>query len=401
MASTDLAVVDNSSSFSLLPQALALADQIAKTDFVPKAMRGNPGAIVACVLSGNELGIGPMQSLQKIHVIEGRPAMAAELMRALILGAGHDLWVEDQTSTKCTIAGQRAGSTHVTRVTWTIDDAKRANLAGKPVWRSYPRAMLLARATAEIARMVFPDVLAGLSYASEEVEDGFIWDAIEAEGEPVEEQPKQRRRAPAAKKAAGAAKKAAPAPTAQLPQPPLPGEDPLGDAAEAAVADDEIAKKRRQLIAMRCTEAGVDRADLVAAITVGRTRSARDLTADECSDALEALRQIKEGTLELVTDGEVPDLVDTHVDEQAPDEDIVDGEILEDDPATSAGEVAAGWDAAAWRAEIRARNLKVVDVIRYAQSIASECDATPPANPAAISETPELAARVVAWMDEQ
>ena len=61
----------------LMPAAAELAKQVANTEFVPKSLRGNPGAIAACVLYGDELGIGPMQALAKIAVIEGKPSLSA------------------------------------------------------------------------------------------------------------------------------------------------------------------------------------------------------------------------------------------------------------------------------------------------------------------------------------
>jgi hypothetical protein len=421
MAGTDLVPVDQQSTFDLLPQANELATAIARTDFVPGKLRGNPAAVMACVLSGHELGIGPMQSLQKIHVIDGRPALASELMRALVLQAGHDIWVEESSSTKVTVAGQRKGSDHVTRVTWTLDDAKRANLTGKQNWRNYPRAMLLARATAELCRMVFPDVIGGL-YAKEEVEDGFLFDeAVEAEV--VEEKPTQRRKASpapakaAAKKATAAAKKAAPAPAAARPQPPLPGEDPvedgeeglaesLGDPASAVEAGavteqelevDEVLKKRRQQIAMRCNEQGIDRAQLIAACTAGRTTSAKELQADEAADVLEALRQIKQGELALDTSGEHPQLVDPPEGDDA----IVDAEIVEDGDETAGGQAATGWDAAAWRSYLKQHGRSIVTTIQWAQAKAKDAGYDPPRNVVGIGQNPELTAAVCAWVESE
>jgi hypothetical protein len=149
--------------WSIVPRVESLAERVARTDFVPRGFRGRPDAVVATILAGAEIGLAPMQSLRFIHNIEGTPTLKPEAMRALILAAGHEFWLEEHTTTAVTVAGRRAGSDQVTRVTWTLDDAKRAGLAQKPSWQAHPRAMLLARATAELARAVFPDVIGGLS----------------------------------------------------------------------------------------------------------------------------------------------------------------------------------------------------------------------------------------------
>jgi hypothetical protein len=148
---------------ALMAPAAELAKAIAGTDFVPTAMRNNPAAITACILNGDEVGIGPMQSLRQISMIEGTPTLKAEAQRALIQAAGHEIWPEEYTTTAVTIAGRRKGTDVIHRVTWTLDDARRANLAGKWNWSHYPRQMLMARATAELARAMFADVIGGLA----------------------------------------------------------------------------------------------------------------------------------------------------------------------------------------------------------------------------------------------
>lgn len=159
-------------SLELAPAAWKLAEKISTTEMVPTALRGRPEAVLAIMLAGHEAGIQPMQSLQKIHIIEGRPAMAAELMRALVLQHGHELNYDEVSTTSVTASGRRRGNERWTKVTWTMDDARRGGLDGKQNWRKWPRAMLIARATAELCRMIFADVLAGISYTVEELSDG-------------------------------------------------------------------------------------------------------------------------------------------------------------------------------------------------------------------------------------
>ena len=201
--------------------AAELAKQIAGTEFVPKGLRNNPGGIAAAILFGDEVGFGPMQSLARIAVIDGKPALSAEAQRALILRAGHAIWIEEATTTKVTACGRRKDQDEVTRVTWTMDDAKRANLAGRPSWRMYPRQMLTARATAELARAVFADAIGGLA-AIEELEDPA--DADVAAGNGADTAPRRTRRR--SKTALAPHVSAAPAEVEPVVGPPLPGEEP-------------------------------------------------------------------------------------------------------------------------------------------------------------------------------
>ena len=168
-------------TFGVLEAAVRLADVICDTEMVPTVLRGRPDAIAAVVLHGYELGLGPMQSLQTIDVIQGRPALSPEGMRALVLSKGHTVIVDatdDGATVKC---HRREWAPDVwTWHTFTLADADRAKLLGKGNWTTYPRAMLTARATAEAIRATFPDVIAGVSYTPEEIE-------VPAAGPPPEE----------------------------------------------------------------------------------------------------------------------------------------------------------------------------------------------------------------------
>ena len=155
-----------------LPDVAELSRIIAGTEFVPDDLRGRPAAVGAAILSGRELGIGPMTALQQLNVIKGRPSMSALLMRALVQSHGHRIRVVEMTSSRCVMVGRRGDddpNDEPTRVAYTLDDAKLAGLLNNENWRKRPRAMLLARATGELCRAAFADVIVGIPYTSEEL----------------------------------------------------------------------------------------------------------------------------------------------------------------------------------------------------------------------------------------
>lgn len=152
-----------------LNEYLALSGQISRTALVPEALRGRPEEVLAVMMAGNELGIGPMQALQSINIIKGKPALSAELMRALVLSAGHQ-FIIDANDQNAIAKVCRSGWPEWQTVEFNLEDAKRAGLLNNPTWTKYPRAMLAARVTSEACRLYFPDVIAGMSYTPEEIE---------------------------------------------------------------------------------------------------------------------------------------------------------------------------------------------------------------------------------------
>jgi hypothetical protein len=270
---------------ALLGEAAELSHAIANTDFVPKTLRGNEAAIAAAILYGDEVGLSPMQSLAKIAVIDGKPSIAAEAQRALILAAGHFMWPEEMGTTKVTWNGARRETPdNVTRVTWTMDDARKANLAGKHNWRLYPRAMLSARASAELARAIFADVIGGLA-ASEELED--VTDATVAPEPASSPDPP-----PATTRRRRATKAPAPAVAPVPPPPPDPAEPPLPDEAPPARANDAQLRKMFALFNERGIADRDARLDWTNARLERTVLSASELTDAEASLVITALEEM-------------------------------------------------------------------------------------------------------------
>lgn len=169
---------------------------IANTDFVPRELRGKPNSILAAILMGRELGLGPMESMRSIDVIDGRPSPSGEWMVGRIFEAGHVLEVLEQTDEACTVKGIRRDDEgkEITSMEFrfTTDMAKRAGLVNRTNWKNYPEAMLYWRAVAQLARQLFPDVLRGVRHLADELgadqweAHGYIPEADElAEPEPL------------------------------------------------------------------------------------------------------------------------------------------------------------------------------------------------------------------------
>lgn len=155
---------------------------IAKTEFVPRALRGKPNALLAAVLTGREMGLGPMESMRSIDVIDGRPSPSVEWMVGRILEAGHLIYTSEQTPETCTVKGVRFVTTPggeqreiEQSFTFTMDMARRVKvkegktLADKANWRNYPEAMLYWRAASQLARQLFPDILRSVKHNPDEL----------------------------------------------------------------------------------------------------------------------------------------------------------------------------------------------------------------------------------------
>lgn len=152
-------------------QAAMVAASLAKTSFVPASFRGKPEDITAAILAGQELGLQPMAALRAMDIIQGTPALRAHAMRGLVQAKGHEIELLESTETRCRMRGRRRGSDQWQTVTWTIERAAKLGLTGREQWKKQPQTMLVARATAEICRLIAADALYAMPYAAEELSD--------------------------------------------------------------------------------------------------------------------------------------------------------------------------------------------------------------------------------------
>jgi hypothetical protein len=155
----------------LEPQSMNQAVQLAGLLFKARLFGayGTPEAVLSTVLSGRELGISAMASLRAFHIVEGRPTLAADALRALVIKSGKakSFRCTERTPTAATFVTQREGDEPM-ELRYTIEEAHAAGLVKNGSgWTKNPADMLVARASSKLARLVYPDVVAGL-YAPEE-----------------------------------------------------------------------------------------------------------------------------------------------------------------------------------------------------------------------------------------
>jgi hypothetical protein len=147
----------------------ALAEIYAQSDFVPKDYQGKPANCFVAMNWGKEIGLKPLQSLQNIAVINGRPSLWGDAQLALVRSSPHCEYVLESMDDKGTAICRAKRRNEAEQVReFSIEDAKTAGLVGKQgPHTQYPKRMRQLRARAFALRDVFTDVLRGIPQTEE------------------------------------------------------------------------------------------------------------------------------------------------------------------------------------------------------------------------------------------
>ena len=175
--------------------AFRFSKMVAASEFAPKDFKGKPESCMLAIQHGSEVGLSPMQSLQSIAVINGRPTIWGDAALALVQSSPVCEYVKeyvegqgDNLTAVC--EAKRRGYPAPTVSRFSMADAKRAGLAGKSgPWSQYPERMLALRARGFALRNAFADALRGLITA-EEAQDYPQPIVAETPRQPVEVRPK-------------------------------------------------------------------------------------------------------------------------------------------------------------------------------------------------------------------
>ena len=158
-------------------QLWSYAEAASKGGFAPKGM--NVHGCYCAMLMGRDLRIAPMQAMQNIAVVNGRPSIYGDLGMALIHQSGlctsmNETWErpdendDDSLTAVCTVRRKGMADAFIGR--FSVKQAKAAGLwDGKPdsAWAKYPRDMLMWKARWRAYRPAFADLLKGLWFREE------------------------------------------------------------------------------------------------------------------------------------------------------------------------------------------------------------------------------------------
>lgn len=144
-----------------------------------------PMEALQIIMKGRKYGLTVADSLQMIHMIEGKPSLSAQLIIGLVMSSGYAEYIDfndDATEHGATWETKRRGGRRPMRWTFTTADAQRALLGGvqidkagnysgfdpKSNWAKHPKVMCLWRAGVFLCRAVYTDIVGGL-YMPDEI----------------------------------------------------------------------------------------------------------------------------------------------------------------------------------------------------------------------------------------
>lgn len=179
-------------------EAMEMATMLSRSNMVPPCYKNKPEDTLVAMMMGSELGLNPIQALQNIAVINGRPSIYGDALLALVQNhpafGGINETFDPASNTATCVVWRKGGERHTQ--TFSQQDATTAGLWGKSgPWKQYPKRMLQMRARGFALRSQFADALAGL-ITREEAEDMPVERDITPEQEPPKALPARAELAP-------------------------------------------------------------------------------------------------------------------------------------------------------------------------------------------------------------
>lgn len=162
----------------LEPRSLSEAHMLAKAVAQGRLFGayGSGEAVLTAIIMGRDLGFSVGSTLRAFHIVDSKPMLSADALRALVMksGAAEYFRCTERSATKATFVTKRKDDPEPVSLTFTIEEGKAAWPKGeeqwsKSAWGKNPADMLVARASSKLARLVYADIVLGI-YANEEID---------------------------------------------------------------------------------------------------------------------------------------------------------------------------------------------------------------------------------------
>lgn len=157
--------------------AMKIAEELAKSDIIPKEFQKKPANCLIAVELANRLKASPFQVMQNMDVIYGRPALRSAFIIACINNSGKIIgalkFEMNEKTTKCRAwAIEKETGARLNGPTITLEMAEKEGWLTKSgsKWKTMPDLMLRYRAASFFGRLYCPEILNGM-YSEDEITD--------------------------------------------------------------------------------------------------------------------------------------------------------------------------------------------------------------------------------------
>lgn len=154
-----------------IPEAVQLAETMARANLVPEHLRGKPGDCLLVVMQAQRWGMDAISVAQCTSVVRGKLCYEGKLVAAVLYSMGaiegrlHYAFDGTGKQRRVTVTGRPVGSQTEESVTGSVAEWATGNDA----WNRSPDDMLVYRGTRQWARRHAPDAMLGV-YTPDEME---------------------------------------------------------------------------------------------------------------------------------------------------------------------------------------------------------------------------------------
>ena len=109
-------------------------------------------------------------ALAQVHIVQGKPVVAADLMVAMVMRSGKGTIEREETDDYCITRGTRTDNKMTYEAKWDRQRIELAGLTNKDNHKKHPKEMRRHRADTECVRALWPEVVGGM-YSPDEADE--------------------------------------------------------------------------------------------------------------------------------------------------------------------------------------------------------------------------------------